>query len=405
MQENQQDTRNLPAPEQSFFLFGPRGVGKTTWLKKQFANEFRIDLLNQRDYLELVKNPNLLEAKTAQLPPNAWVILDEIQKIPSLLDEVHRLMEDRKLRFALTGSSARKLKRSGVNLLAGRAVTRQMFPLTSKEWPKSFDLNQALEWGGLPLAILREDPKDFLESYFQTYIREEIREEGLVRNIEPFIRFLEVAGNLNGQVLNIESIARETGTKRVTLDNWFSILEDTLVAMRLPAWRPGFKVREQTHPKFYWFDCGVARAAAGLLYQNLDRSWLGWALENWILHELRAYISYHRTGSRLFYYALPSDVDIDLIVELSKGTKSSPAEIMGIEIKLSEKWKREWEQPLRSLKKQKNLKVKRMIGLYTGREKLTFDDFTVFPVSEFLKELHEGLIFLKPPQFEIIGKL
>lgn len=385
--------RTLTTPDQSFFLFGPRGVGKTTWLKAHFKSEIGFNLLLSKDFLELSKDPSYLAARIGKKPKGTWVIIDEIQKLPILLDEVHHLIEENGYRFVLTGSSARKLKRSGANLLAGRAITRNMYQFTSREWPGRFDLTRALNWGGLPLSVQAKEPKEILESYFFTYIKEEIQEEGLVRQIDPFVRFLEVAGNANGQVLNVENIARETGSKRVTIDKWFLILEDTLVAYRLPAWRPGFKVRETAHPKFYWFDPGVARAAAGRLFEEIDSAWLGWSYETWLLHETRAYNSYSRSGKSLYYYSLPSGIEIDLIVELKKGSRHSPPEIVGMEFKSAKKWKREWEEPLRELSKEKNLKVKKMIGVYQGQEKLEFDDFTVYPTPMFLDLLHSGKIY------------
>ncbi len=357
------------------------------WLGQHFPEAFRIDLLHNRTYLELLKDPSLLGAKLGNLPAGSWVIIDEIQKASELLDEVHRLIESNGLRFALTGSSARKLKRAGTNLLAGRAITRFMFPLTSSEWLREFNIDDALSWGGLPRSVRAVNPVDFLEAYFATYIREEIREEGLVRRVEPFVRFLEIIGNLNAQIINVENISRESGVKRVTLDSWFSILEDTLIGFRLPGWRPGFKVRESAHPKFYWFDTGVARAAAGLLYQDLDKTWLGWSLETWILHELRSWSHYNRLGYQYYYYALPSDNDIDIIIETRKPTHRNQGEIIGIEVKSSKKWDRSWEKPLRELKALGKIKVKKMIGVYCGSEILTFDAFTVYPVRDFLNRL------------------
>lgn len=385
--------RLLKTYSDSFFLFGPRGVGKSTWVSRKYKDELKFDLLNSRHFLEFSRDPSLLAAKVAHLPHKSWVIIDEIQKLPILLDEAHRLIEEKKIRFIFTGSSARKLKRTGANLLAGRAVTRNMFQLTSQEWIGPFSLKHALEWGGLPLALTSEKPSDFLQSYFFTYLKEEIQEEGFVRNIEPFIRFLEIAAHYNGQILNVENMARETGSKRVTLDSWFSILEDTLVGFRLPPWRPQIKVRETAHPKFYWFDPGVARAAAGLLNDQLESSWLGYALETWVLHEVRAYNSYSGKNRNLFYYNLPSDRDIDLIVETKKTLPNRIGEVIGIEIKFSSKWRREWEAPLRDLKSSQKVKVKKMIGLYRGQERLTFDDFDVMPIEEFFKALHAGEIF------------
>jgi len=388
--------RLLVKPTDSFFLFGPRGVGKTTWIKSHFARAVTIDLLQSRQFLDLSRDPSLLEAKIGDLPVNSWVVIDEIQKIPSLLDEVHWLMEERKIKFALTGSSARKLRRSGVNLLGGRAITRYLFPLTAAEWSRGvepFDLHRALQWGGLPKAVFSEDPVDFLEAYYHTYLKEEIREEGLVRRIEPFVRFLEIAGNYNGQVLNVERVASECGSKRVTVDKWFEILEDTLIGHRLPAWRPGFKTRESAHPKFYWCDPGIVRAASARLYDPLDSSLLGLNLETWIYHELRAYNHYQRKGRSISYYALPSDLDVDFVIETKKASPGSKPEIVGIEVKLSKKWRREWEGPLRDLAQNPRVKVAGMYGVYGGEETLSFGAFKVLPIPVFLKRLQEGKVF------------
>jgi predicted AAA+ superfamily ATPase len=385
--------RLLRKPDQSFFLFGPRGVGKSTWLRAHFAEAIRIDLLKAQDFLQLSKEPGYLEARIGKKPPGSWVLIDEIQKLPDLLDEVHRLMEEKRFRFALSGSSARKLKRSEANLLAGRAVQRLMFPFASAEMGAAFDLDRALEWGNLPLATQSPDPADFLQSYLFTYLKEEIQEEGLVRQIEPFVRFLEIAGLANGQTLNIESVAREAGAKRVTVDNWFAILEDTLVGLRLSAWRPKIKVREPAHPKFYWFDTGVARAAAGLLRDPADRTWLGTALETQILHEIRTYNSTTLKNRPLFYYPAGANQEVDFIIETRKGLTHSRPEIVGIEVKNSKKWNSAWEAPLRDLHASGKVQVRRMIGVYRGEQSLQFGDYEVLPAEEFLKELHAGRIF------------
>lgn len=391
--ENRLISRLLNRPAGSFLLLGPRGVGKTTWIRENFSKALRFDLLHARQFLDLSKDPSLLESKIGEKPRGTWIVIDEIQKVPLLLDEVHRLMEEKGYKFALTGSSARKLRRSGANLLAGRAITKTMLPLTSAEWPQPFKIDEALLWGGLPLAVFSEEPADFLETYFHTYIKEEIREEGLVRQIEPFIRFLEITGNINAQVLNVENIARDAGAKRVTVDKWFEILEDTLVATRLTSWRPGFKVRESAHPKFYWFDPGVARVAAGRIRETPDSSWLGWSLETWIFHELRAYNHYSNKNKNLYYYGLPSGLEVDFVIELNKGTPSRPPSIIGIEVKMSKRWKREWETPLRDIADQKNINVEKMFGIYTGDETLDFKTFKVYPVAEFLRNLYQGKIF------------
>lgn len=386
--------RQLRPPQESFFLFGPRGCGKTTWLKEHFSSALKLDLLEPRTFLQLSRDPSYLAGLVGGLKPKEWVVIDEIQKLPILLDSVHQLIETKNIRFALTGSSARKLKRSGANLLAGRAILREMFPLISAELEDAFDLNHCLRWGGLPKAVVQKEPRDYLEAYFHMYLKEEIREEGVVRQIDPFIRFLEIAANLNGQVLNVESIARDTGSKRPTVDKWFLVLQDTLLAHMLAPWRPGFKVRESAHPKFYLFDPGVARAAAGRMSsEDIDSVWLGIALETWMLHEVRAYNSYSGKRRELYYYALPSDLDIDLIIETKKATHSHPSEVVGIEFKSSKRWRREWEAPLRDLKSLKKCNVKRMIGVYQGDDVLHYEGFDIYPVRNFLNQLHQGMVF------------
>ena len=278
--------RLLKPPDRSFFLFGPRGVGKTTWLKNVLSEAIYFDLLDASLFLELSQNPGHLGPMIGERTENSWIVVDEIQKIPELLDEVHRLIETKGWRFALCGSSARKLRRGGVNLLGGRAITRYLDAFSCKELKKAFDVKFSLQWGFLPYVQLdRKNAPDILNAYVNTYIKEEIKEEGIVRRLPPFLRFLTIAGQLNGQLINRRNISREATVPRSTVDVYFSILEDTLLGHFLPAYRPNLKVREQTHPKFYWFDPGVARAAAGLVFDPVDRLWMGIALENLIYHE------------------------------------------------------------------------------------------------------------------------
>src|SRR6266850_3860423 len=197
-----------PPPRQSFFLCGPRGVGRTAWTHEQFPDALFFDLLDHQTYTRLLAAPERLGDQIPQRH-RGWVVVDEVQRVPELLNEVHRLIESRRLRFALTGSSARKLRRRGVNLLAGRAVTRYMHPLTAWELAKDFDLKRALRWGGLPLACTGEKPQDYLNSYAATYLREEVQQEGFARNIGAFGRVLEAASFSQGSVLNVAAIARD----------------------------------------------------------------------------------------------------------------------------------------------------------------------------------------------------
>ena len=386
--------RVLKLPNRSFFLFGPRGVGKTTWLREVLSDASFFDLLDSSLYLELSQKPGNLEAMVGNRPKDSWVVIDEIQKIPQLLDEVHRLMETKGWRFALCGSSARKLRRGGVNLLGGRAVTRNLDTFSYKELNDLFDIEFALQWGLLPYVQLdRENAPDILNSYVNTYIKEEIKEEGIVRSLPPFLRFLSIAGQLNGQLVNGQNISREAGVPRSSVDVYFSILEDTLLGYFLPAYRPNVKVREQTHPKFYWFDPGVARAAAGLLFEPVDRLWKGIVLENLIYHELRVYNLTQNKNRPISFYRTGSGVEIDFVIETRKRRPTSNAHIVCLEVKFAEKWGRRWERPMRSLSKSGRIHVDKMIGIYTGKRAYHFDGIDVLPVEDFLQRLHQGDIF------------
>ena len=386
--------RLLRCPDRSFFLFGPRGTGKSTWLRQVLPEAVRIDLLDTSLYLELSRDPHRIEALIGNRPSGSWVVLDEIQKIPALLDEVHRLMETRRWRFALCGSSARKLRRGGANLLAGRAITLAMEGFSAAELGATFDLEFSMNWGLLPFIQLeRSNATDILEAYVSTYLKEEIREEGLVRNVPPFLRFLNVAGQLNGQPVHGQNIAREAALPRSTVDTYFSILIDTLLGHFLPAWRPGLKVREAAHPKFYWFDPGVARAAAGLVREPADRLWQGTALETLIFHELRVYNEISRKKRSLAYYRTAFGVEIDFVIESRKRHSGAPAHLVAIEVKRAEKWNRSWESGLRDLASQTGVKVNRLIAVYTGTHAYHFEGLDVLPVSEFLQSLYQGKIF------------
>jgi len=387
--------RLLKFPERSFFLFGPRGVGKTTWLRIRLPDARYFDLLDSSLYLELGRSPHLLEAMIGDRPAGTWIVIDEVQKIPILLDEVHRLIESRGWRFALCGSSVRKLRHGGTNLLAGRAVTRHLEGFSWHELESIRDLSLLIEWGSLPLVVLNPaDAADILEAYVHTYLREEIREEGIVRKLQPFLRFLLVAGILNGQVVNRQNVARDASIPRSTVDAYFSILEETLLGWTLPAYRPNIKVREQAHSKFYWMDSGIARAAAGLLRDPLDRTWKGFALESLIYHELRIHNHTSNKHRPIAFYRSASGVEIDFIIETRKRTSSSPGHVVCIEVKLSERWNRRWESPMHSLKTNPEvLVVDGMYGVYTGARNYSFEDVEVLPVSLFLERLHAGEIF------------
>jgi predicted AAA+ superfamily ATPase len=303
-------------------------------------------------------------------------------------------MEEKKFKFALSGSSARKLKKGGANLLAGRAITKNMESFSFAEIKKIFVLEDVLQWGALPLVIVNpENRSDILSAYVHTYLKEEIKEEGLVRKVEPFVRFLEIAGLMNGQSVNVENMARDAKVPRPTVDTYISILEDTLIAHKLPAYRPQAKVREVAGSKLYWFDAGVARGAAGLLHDTVESSWLGIALETLIYHELRVYNHTQNKNRPLFYYKIPSDLEIDFVIETKKRTSQTKPKVILLEVKHATKWDRKWEKAMRSLQETGKITVERMIGIYRGKDRYLFDGLDVLPVSVFLEELHAGRVF------------
>jgi len=394
MARNVTISRLLQRPERSFFLFGPRGTGKSTWLQRVLPDAFRLDLLDSSLFLELSRDPHRLEALIGSRPAGAWVVLDEIQKVPPLLDEVHRLMESHRWRFALCGSSARKLRRGGANLLAGRALTLSMESFSAAELGDGFNLDLALNWGLLPFVHNEPDvAADILAAYVNTYLKEELQAEGLIRNVPPFVRFLAVAGQINGQMVNVQNLARDAAVARSTVDTYFSVLTDTLVGHVLHAWRPGLKVREAAQPKFYWFDPGVARGAAGLLRDPADRLWQGTALETLIYHELRVYNEISRKHRPLSYYRTPAGVEVDFIVETARRRPDSLPRVVAIEVKRAERWERSWDKPMRSLAEASGVKVDRMIGVYCGSRSYQFDNIKVWPVADFVKALFTGEIY------------
>lgn len=307
----------------SFFLFGARGTGKTHLLKQrlQTDNSWYIDLLNPDSARRYLLNPSLLvnelDAKSAA---PKWIIIDEVQKVPALLDVVHYLIESRNQQFVLSGSSARKLRRNAANLLAGRAFVYHLFPFTATELGSSFEINEALMWGTLPRIYTLENPSDkaeFLKAYANTYIKEEILEEQLLRNLLPFQRFLPIAAQMDGKIVNYASLARESGTTIPTIQNYFQILEDTLLGFMLPTFHESIRKRQLGSPKFYFFDNGVKRALSSDLTVELrpQTAQYGFAFEAWVINEIQRRQSYLRKDYRLSYLLTASDVEIDLIVE------------------------------------------------------------------------------------------
>lgn len=356
----------------------------------------KIDLLATSERLEYLRNPSILADRMAHLASREWVLIEEVQKVPELLDEVHALYETKRLNFALSGSSARKLKRVGVNLLAGRAINCRMFPLIYPEYKTApISIDEYVDWDTLPLTIDNFDLRvETLNSYIDNYLRQELIEEGVIRNIEPFTRFLAVAGQLNGQILNCEMISRESRVKRPTVDKYFQVLFDTLIGFKLPAYQPNLRVNESAHAKFYFFDSGVARAAAGLLSNNLDPSYRGFSFETFMLNEIRAYNEYSRKRLDLFYYAIRSRGDVDLVIQKQKRSKTQPDIIIALEFKLGTSWRSEWAKALYVLNESPKItKVERSIIVYCGKNREQHGHVELWPVLEFLEKLHAGEFF------------
>jgi len=310
-----------PPPKQSFFLFGPRGVGKTAWAHQQFPDALFFDLLDHQTYTQLLAAPQRLGDRIPQ-GHKGWVVVDEVQRVPELLNEVHRLIESRRLRFVLTGSSARKLRRRGVNLLAGRALTRRMHPLTALELGKDFDLKRALRWGCLPLACTSENPQDYVNSYAASYLREEVQQEGFARNISAFGRFLEAASFSQGSVLNMAAVARECAVSAKVVEDYFSILEDLLIAVRVPVFTKRAKRRLIAHPKFFYFDAGVFQAIRPRGPLDAPEQIHGAALETLFLQQARALNDYRDLGYRLHYWRTSTGDEVDFVLYGERGLRA-----------------------------------------------------------------------------------
>jgi predicted AAA+ superfamily ATPase len=327
--------------------------------------DFQTSFLRAQTFLALTRQPESFRQQIEAQPSGTWVVVDEVQRLPSLLNEIQALITERgrDFRFALSGSSARRLKRADANLLAGRAINRQFFPLTAAELNRDFDIDQVLRFGLLT----------------------QIQQEALVRNLDSFARFLETAALMNGQVANVASLARDAAVARPTVQGYFATLVDTLIGFWLPAWRKRIKVKEVASPKFYLFDPGVARALAGRSREPLDSAERGFLLETWILHELRAAMSLHDTGGHLWYWRTPSGSEVDFI--WARGTRA-----IGIEVKASAIWRKEHGAALKSLIEAGALQTG--YGVYTGTLELKDGPLRVLPLRRFLGELASGALLV-----------
>lgn len=370
----------LPIEEKSsIFLFGPRGTGKTLWLKTHLPNSLYLDLLDFSTYNTLSANPSRLE----NLIPKAfsdWVVLDEVQRIPELLNEVHRLIEGRGVKFVLTGSSARSLRRRGVNLLAGRALTYHMHPLIAQELGPDFDINHALTYGLLPATFGHADPKKYLESYVQTYLREEVQQEGLTRNIGTFSRFLETASFSQANLLNFSEIARELSMNRLVVADYFQILEDLLLAKRIDVFTHRAKRKMVAHQKFYFFDTGVYRILRPMGPLDTKEEADGAALETLFFQSLAAVNDYYDLGYKIYFWRTSSGSEVDFVMYGPKG-------MYAFEIKRSAQITNKAFVGLKAFAA--DYPEAKLFLLYFGKNKEYHSDITVLPFEDAIKNLSQ----------------
>ncbi len=332
--------RFLTLPRGSFFLFGPRGTGKTTWLRSVLPGALVVDLLRPGEYRRLSARPERLAQRVRSAPPGSDIVVDEIQRVPELLNAVHSLMQSGGgHRFILTGSSARKLRHGGVNLLAGRAILRTMHPFMAGELGCSFDLDATLRLGTVPTVVDSDDPASALDAYASLYLEQEVRAEGLARDVGSFSRFLEAAAFSHAATLNVSEIARECETSRSTVAGYLELLEDLLLAFRLPVFTRRAKRRLVSHPRFFYFDCGVFRSLrpAGPLDRPAEIG--GPALEGLVAQHLRAWLAYSDSDARLYYWRTRGGSEVDFVLygapgiwafDVMNADRVRPADLRGL---------------------------------------------------------------------------
>lgn len=328
--------------DEAMFLFGARQTGKSTLLKSSFSDAEFFDLLNSDIQKRFRRNPELLREILQTKPEGTIVVIDEIQKIPELLDEVHWLMTNRSIRFILCGSSARKLKRSSTNTLGGRAIPIYFYPLVSAEIP-DFDIYRAVQNGMLPRHYTIGNAKMRLKAYVDVYLKEEIQQEALVRELDSFCRFLEIAAITDGEILNYENIASDCGVSAKTVKEYFKILYDTLIGYEIPAFSKAIKRRVIQSPRFYYFDVGIVNYLTGRLTLKQGTDEFGHAFEHFIIQELIAYLGYSGSQEKISYWRTYSGIEVDVILGNAK---------VAIEIKSSEEVKTKHKKGLNEFAKE-----------------------------------------------------
>jgi len=368
----------------SFFLFGPRGTGKSTWLKSRYPECIMIDLLDPELQRSFTARPERLRALIEGTPDQHIVIIDEIQKIPQLLDPVHALIEEKPhLQFILTGSSSRKLKRSGVDLLSGRAAFRSLHPFMAAEIGEHFHLSNTLKNGLIPVIYSAKNPSESLKAYIRLYIKEEVMLEGLVRNIGNFSRFLETVSFSHGSILNISTVARECEVERKTVEGYIDILVDLLLVFFIPVFSKRAKRAIVQHPKMYLFDPGVFHYLRPKGPLDKPEEMEGNALEGLVAQHIRAWIDYTDTSLKLYYWRTKAGSEVDFIIYGEEG-------FWAIEVKNAKKIH---PVDLRGLKSFKHDYPEcTPLFLYRGQETLMIDNIKCIPCESFLKTLSPAVL-------------
>jgi len=374
----------LPAPGvETFFLWGPRQTGKTTLLREVYGQGRWVDLLKAEEFRRYLARPELLRQELEADPPQRGeqIVIDEIQKVPALLDEVHWLLENRGLHFALCGSSARKVKRGAANLLGGRAMRYELHGLTAHELGRDFELDRMLNHGYLPRIYEASRPKRMLDAYVADYLKEEVAAEGLVRNLPTFSDFLDVAALSDGELVNFSNIARECGVSSHTAKSHFQILEDTLLGCWLPAYRKRPKRRVIGAPKFYFGDVGVVNRLARRGEVLPGSELYGKAFENWVFHELSTFVSYRAVDGELSYWRLAGGTEVDFVLGDMQ---------IAIEAKSSERITRDHLRGLRSLVQDHPRVGRRVVVCREPRARKTDDGIEILPAATFVRRLWAG---------------
>lgn len=379
--------RNLILPQQgteTFFLWGPRQTGKTTLLRQTYPDAFWIDLLKADHFRRYVTNPERMREEIEALDRRPFVVIDEVQKVPGLLDEVHWLHENHGLNFALCGSSARKVKRGAANLLGGRAIRYELRGLTSVELGQEFDLQRILNHGYLPRIHESAQPKRLLNAYVADYLKEEVAAEGLVRNLPVFSDFLNIASLSDTHQVSYSNIGRECGVSSQTVKGYFGILEDTLMARWLPSYRRRPKRRVVQSPKFYFADVGVVGFLARRGRLEAGSELFGNAFENWCFHEISAYNSYAERFAHLTYWRLASGIEVDFVIDDMA---------VAIEVKVSRNISSHHLKGLRQLAIDHPSVERRIIVCLETAPRRTPDGIEITPYGEFIQRLWSGDIF------------